>query len=101
MDERLHNDCDGGFCVSCSIDEKAAQAVDQDELNCPACEEQALMDVFAFSSDEVDEGVNIVCPSCGFQVAGRNAAQVEAAVRMLWDYGLPYAGETDCPGVDA
>ena len=60
--------------------------INRDELNCPACPDQPLMDVQQCCTDELDRGVQITCPACGFFVGGRDGAQVEAAVRTLWDY---------------
>lgn len=57
-----------------------------DELNCPACDNQALLEPYAMCSDIVADGVTLECPDCGFTVSGAIPAQVEAAVRVLWDY---------------
>ncbi len=60
--------------------------IDPDELNCPACAEQSPLEIAGFDAELVADGVCVTCPSCGFQIAGQNAAQVEAAARILWDY---------------
>lgn len=94
MEQRLHNDCDGGFCVACcEIQSPSVDQVECDDLKCPACEGAPVMTVSIFCSDEVEDGTVIVCPQCGFQVAGRDEAQVEAAIELLWDYGLPWVDE--------
>lgn len=64
--------------------------INHDELNCPACPAEPLMEVAGFCSDELADGVCICCPACGFQVVSASPTQAEAAIRLLWDYGLPY-----------
>lgn len=57
-----------------------------DELNCPACDEEPLMEV-SEGSLEVDmtdvDATFITCPNCGFQITAQSAQTAELAVRAL------------------
>jgi len=60
--------------------------VNFDELNCPACDDQPMMDVVRTDTEEFTDGIVIVCPHCGFHVGASTGREAEAAVRCLWDY---------------
>lgn len=60
--------------------------INQDELNCPACDKKPIMEVFGWFSSRVADGWSVECPSCGFCINGPDAWTVEQAVRTLWDY---------------
>lgn len=60
--------------------------INRDELNCPVCLDGSLMLVERVDSEEIDDGVQCTCPSCGFYVGGAEPRMVEGAVRVLWDY---------------
>lgn len=63
-----------------------AEQINQDELNCPACDDEPLMQVGGFTSDDLADGVIIRCPACGFQVAGPEPKYLEALLRLAWDW---------------
>lgn len=60
--------------------------INHDELNCPACFDQAMMEVKEFCGDALPSAACIQCPECGFQVVSRHPLQAEAAIRTLWAY---------------
>ena len=60
-----------------------AHGVNLDELNCPACPAQTMMEVIDYWSEDCAEGVEITCPTCHFTVSHPSGPVAEMAIRML------------------
>jgi len=57
-------------------------------LNCPICEPDnpSAMQKTPHETPELENGVSLTCPACGFCLIAKNNTILTAAYNCLWDY---------------
>lgn len=58
---------------------------------CPDCNAKELVEA-SYDSDQVEDGTTIYCRGCGFEIAGKDAVIVRAAMGVLTRWGAVRRG---------
>jgi len=58
------------------------------DQRCPFCEtiEPSVMLKITQDTPELENGVSLTCPTCGFSLIAKNNATLTAAHNCLWEY---------------